>query len=81
MPLFPIPDGNQSSASLMGGWLLGIPETSEHKNLAWELITTILGPKNLAPYLAAHANIPTQIPIGEGNYSIRANTTIPYIMS
>ena len=57
---------------------MGIPKTSEHKDLAWELITTILEPKNLAPYLAAHANIPTQIPIGEGNYSIRANTTIPY---
>ena len=75
MPLFPTPDENQSSAALMGGWLLGIPKTSEHKDLAWELITTILEPKNLAP---AHANIPTQIPIGEGNYSIRANTTIPY---
>ena len=78
LPLFPTPDENQSSATLMGGWLLSTPKTSEHKNLAWELITKILEPKILAPYLAAHANIPTQIPIGEGNYSIRANSTIPY---
>jgi multiple sugar transport system substrate-binding protein len=78
MPLFPIPDENYTSAALMGGWLLSIPETSEHKDLAWELITTILEPKILAPYLAAHANIPTQIPIGEGNYSTAANATIPY---
>ena len=35
-------------------------------------------PKILAPYLTAHANIPTQIPIGEGNYSTTANNTIPY---
>jgi hypothetical protein len=46
--------------------------------LAWELITTILEPKILAPYLAAHANIPTQISIGEGNYSTSASATIPY---
>jgi multiple sugar transport system substrate-binding protein len=78
MPLFPIPDENYTSAALMGGWLLSIPETSEHKDLAWELITTILEPKILASYLAAHANIPTQIPIGEGNYSTAANATIPY---
>jgi multiple sugar transport system substrate-binding protein len=78
LPLFPIPDGNYTSAALMGGWLLGIPMTSEHKDLAWELITTILEPRILAPYLAAHANIPTQISIGEGNYSTTANATIPY---
>lgn len=46
--------------------------------MAWELITTILEPKILAPYLAAHANIPTQILIAEGNYSTAANATIPY---
>ena len=78
IPLFPTPSRNHTSAALMGGWLLGIPNISQHKDLAWELITTILEPKILAPYLAAHANIPTQIPIGEGNYSTTANTTIPY---
>ena len=78
MPLFPTPDENHTSAALMGGWLLSIPKTSEHKDLTWELITTILEPKILAPYLAAHANIPTQIPIGEGNYSTAANATISY---
>jgi multiple sugar transport system substrate-binding protein len=78
MPLFPVPDGNYQSAALMGGWELNIPKTFENKDLAWELITTILEPKILAPYLAAHANLPTQIPIGEGNYSATANNTIPY---
>jgi multiple sugar transport system substrate-binding protein len=66
------------SATLMGGMALSIPSTSIHKDLAWELITTILEPKILAPYLAAHANLPTQIPIGEGNFSQTANNTIPY---
>jgi multiple sugar transport system substrate-binding protein len=78
MPLFPVPDENYQSAALMGGWELSIPRTSENKDLAWELITIILEPKILAPYLAAHANLPTQIPIGEGNYSATANNTIPY---
>jgi multiple sugar transport system substrate-binding protein len=78
IPMFPVPNLNNKSATLMGGWALSIPSTSVHKDLAWELITTILEPKILAPYLAAHANLPTQIPIGEGNYSQAANNTIPY---
>jgi hypothetical protein len=44
----------------MDGWLFSIPKISEHKDLAWELITTILEPKILAPYLAAHADNLTQ---------------------
>ena len=78
IPMFPVPNLDNKSATLMGGWALSIPSTSVHKDLAWELITTILEPKILAPYLAAHANLPTQIPIGEGNYSQAANNTIPY---
>jgi multiple sugar transport system substrate-binding protein len=78
IPMFPVPNLDNNSATLMGGWALGIPSTSIHKDLAWELITTLLEPKILAPYLAAHANLPTQIPIGEGDYSQSANDTIPY---
>lgn len=78
LPMFPVPTPSNRNATLMGGWILSIPSTSVHKDLAWELITTILEPKVLAPYLAAHANLPTQIPIGEGNYSQNANNTIPY---
>jgi multiple sugar transport system substrate-binding protein len=78
IPMFPVPNLDNTTATLMGGWVLSIPSTSTHKDLAWELVTTILEPKILAPYLAAHANLPTQIPIGEGNYSQTANNTIPY---
>jgi multiple sugar transport system substrate-binding protein len=78
IPMFPVPNLDNKSATLMGGWALSIPSTSTHKDLAWELITTILEPKILAPYLASHANLPTQIPVGEGNYSQAANNTIPY---
>jgi multiple sugar transport system substrate-binding protein len=78
IPMFPVPNLDNNSATLMGGWALSIPSTSIHQDIAWELVTTILEPKILAPYLAAHANLPTQIPIGEGDYSQSANDTIPY---
>jgi multiple sugar transport system substrate-binding protein len=78
IPMFPVPDLSYPSATLMGGWEFSIPKTSAHKDLAWELITIMLEPKILAPYLAAHANVPTQIPIGEGPYSLEASNIIPY---
>jgi multiple sugar transport system substrate-binding protein len=78
LPMFPVSSPDNRNATLMGGWILSVPSTSVHKDLAWELITIILEPKILAPYLAAHANLPTQIPIGEGNYSQNATNIIPY---
>jgi multiple sugar transport system substrate-binding protein len=76
--MFPVPNQGNSSATMMGGWLLSIPETSKNKDLAWELITIILEPKILVPYLAKHGNLPTQIPIGEGPYSSELSRSIPY---
>ena len=38
----------------------------------------MLKPKILASYLAVHSNLPTQIPIGEGQYSGLINNTTPY---
>ena len=62
----------------MGGWELGIPNTSIHKDSAWEFLTILVEPKILAPYLAAHSNLPTQVPIGEGPYARDLNETTPY---
>ena len=78
IPMFPVPSSRYDTASLMGGWELAVPITSTHKQLAWELLTIILEPKVLAPYLAAHSNLPTQIPIGEGPFSALINRTTPY---
>jgi multiple sugar transport system substrate-binding protein len=75
---FPVPNQGNPSATLMGGWELSIPTTSRNKDLAWELITTILEPKILTPYLAKHGNLPTQVPIGEGPYSSELSKSIPY---
>ena len=78
LPMFPVPNQGNSSATMMGGWLLAIPETSRNKDLAWELITIILEPKILVPYLAKYGNLPTQVPIGEGPYSSELSRSIPY---
>ena len=78
IPMFPVPNLSYNTSSLMGGWELSIPKTSNHKDLAWELITIILEPRIIAPYVVSHANLPTQISIGEGPYVLEANKTIPY---
>ena len=78
LPMLPVPNLKYNTSSLMGGWELSIPSTSKHKDLAWELITIMLEPSILAPYVVSHANLPTQISIGEGSYVIEANKTIPY---
>jgi multiple sugar transport system substrate-binding protein len=78
IPMFPIPDASYHTSSLMGGWEFAIPKTSMHTDLSWELITILVEPKILAPYLAAHSNLPTQIPIGEGPYARDLNATTPY---
>src|SRR5919198_4209773 len=76
---FPVPDlSSYQSSTLMGGWLLSIPEASKNKDLAWELITLAVEPKTLAPWLSKYGYLPTQISIGEGQYSAILNQSIPY---
>jgi multiple sugar transport system substrate-binding protein len=78
IPMFPVPSNGTHTASIMGGWLLSIPQTSLHKDLAWELITIMLKPKILSPVLAKLGYLPTQISIGEGPYSQPLRNSIPY---
>ena len=78
IPMFPVPTEGTPTASIMGGWLLSIPETSIHKELAWELITIMLKPEILSPVLAKFGYLPTQISIGEGPYSGVLRNSIPY---
>jgi multiple sugar transport system substrate-binding protein len=60
LPLFPTPEAEMESATMMGGWLLSIPATSKHPELAWELMTIIQDPENLTPVLAKFKYLPTQ---------------------
>lgn len=78
IPGFPVPALGNQSATLLGGWLLSIPSTSNNKDLAWELLTLVLQPKILAPFHQEYGLLPTQISIGEGSYSTKLNQTVPY---
>jgi multiple sugar transport system substrate-binding protein len=78
IPMFPVPKEGDTSATMMGGWMLGIPVTSTNKALSWELLTIMIQPDVLAPMLANYAYLPTQKPIAEGTYSTQLNATIPY---
>jgi multiple sugar transport system substrate-binding protein len=75
IPGFPVPGKGTPSATVMGGWELSIPTTSKNKDLAWELITLILDPKIMAPFHVKYGLLPTQIPIGQGPYSVQLNQT------
>ena len=77
--MFPVPNKEDTQTStMMGGWLLTIPAASKNKDLAWELITIMLEPKILAPWLAKYSFLPTQKVIGQGNYSTVFSQTLPY---
>lgn len=78
IPAFPVPSEGNTSATMMGGWMLSIPQSSTNKDLAWELLTLMVQPDILAPMLEKYAYLPTQKPIGVGQYSSQLNDTIPY---
>src|SRR5918996_925733 len=78
IPMFPVPKSDDTSATMMGGWMLGIPQTSTNKALSWELLSIMVQPDVLAPMLEKYAYLPTQKPIAEGQYSDQLAKTIPY---
>ena len=79
IPMFPVPTLANKTSTLMGGWELSIPKTSTHKDLAWELITTMLKPDILAPWLSQNGFLPTQIPIGQGHtLNLTESSSFPY---
>ena len=77
LPL-PVPDGKNKTTTMMGGWELGIPVTSKNKDLAWELITIMVEPEILAPWLERYGYLPTQSPIGQGQYSQQLEQSNPF---
>src|SRR5215212_3557197 len=77
-PAFPVPKGVSQSATMMGGWELGIPKSSQNKDLAWELITIIEEPQIVTPWLELFVFLPTQKNIGSGPQSAYLNQTFPY---
>jgi len=78
LPMFPVPNATDHSATLMGGWELGITNTSRNKELAWELVTLMVEPKIITPFYEKYGLLPTQISIGDGDYSANLSKSIPY---
>jgi multiple sugar transport system substrate-binding protein len=78
LPMFPVPNEGYPTSTLMGGWELAIPTASHHKDLAWKLITLMLEPDTLAPWLVEHRLLPTQVTIGEGKSRFNASYSYPY---
>jgi multiple sugar transport system substrate-binding protein len=78
IPMFPVPNPNSSSASLLGGWELGIPADSKNKDLAWEMITIMSESEIISPLLQKYGYLPTRISIGENPNPTSTNMRLPY---
>jgi multiple sugar transport system substrate-binding protein len=78
IPMFPVPNGTTQTSTMMGGWEVVIPSTSQHSDLAWELITIMAEPQVLSPFLRDMGFLPTQHTLGEGPSSQPLKESIPY---
>jgi multiple sugar transport system substrate-binding protein len=74
----PVPYKNNQTSTLMGGYAFGIPQTSTHKDLAWNLIELALKPEILGPFLSQNGLLPTQISIATNDLLNVTITTYPY---
>ena len=78
IPALPVPYKNNQTSTLMGGYALGIPKASTHKDLAWKLIELTLEPKILGPYLRQTGVLPTQISMGKSDLLNSTALSYPY---
>ena len=78
IPMFPVPNQTIQTSTMMGGWEVAIPSTSQHSDLAWELITIMAQPEILGPFLREMGLLPTQRTLGEGQLSEQSRESIPY---
>jgi len=78
IPMFPVPDQTTQTSTMMGGWQLAIPSTSQHSELSWELITIMAQPEILGPFLREMGFVPTQRTLGEGPSSEPLKESVPF---
>ena len=78
IPMFPVPNSTTPTSTMMGGWELAIPSTSQNSDLAWELITLMASPEILGPFLQEYGYLPTQRTLGEGPSSEPLRESVPY---
>jgi multiple sugar transport system substrate-binding protein len=78
IPMFPVPNQTIQTSTMMGGWEVAIPSTSQHSDLAWELITIIAEPEILGPFIQQYGYLPTQRTLGDGPSSEPLKESIPF---
>jgi multiple sugar transport system substrate-binding protein len=78
IPMFPVPNQTIPTSTMMGGWELAIPSTTQNSDLAWEMITIMAQPEILGPFLREMGFLPTQRTLGEGQLSEQSRESIPY---
>ncbi|MDQ3718547.1 MAG: extracellular solute-binding protein, partial [Thermoproteota archaeon] len=78
IPMFPVPNQTIQTSTMMGGWEVAIPSTSQNSDLAWELITITAEPQILGPFIEQKGHLPTQRELGDGPSSEPLRESIPY---
>src|SRR5215207_6176575 len=78
IPMFPVPNQTTQTSTMMGGWEVAIPSTSQNSDLSWELITIMAQPEILTPFLQEYGYLPTQKVLGEGPSSQPLKESVPY---
>ena len=78
IPMFPVPNQTIPTSTMMGGWELAVPSTSQNSDLSWELITILAQPEILAPFLQEYGYLPTQRALGEGPSSEPLKESVPF---
>jgi len=78
IPMFPVPNQTIQTSTLMGGWELAIPTTSQYSDLAWELVTIMAQPEILGPFLQQYGYLPTQYVLGDGPSSQPLKQSVPF---
>jgi multiple sugar transport system substrate-binding protein len=78
IPMFPVPNQTIQTSTMMGGWELAIPSTTQNSDLAWELVTILAQPEILTPFLQEYGYLPTQKVIGDGPSSEPLKQSVPF---
>ena len=78
IPMFPVPNDTIPTSTMMGGWELAVPSSSQNSDLAWELITVMTQPELLGPFLRDTGYLPTQQVLGDGPSSLPLKESVPY---
>ena len=78
IPMFPVPDQTTQTSTMMGGWELSVPSTSQNSDLSWELITIMAQPEILGPFIQEYGYLPTQQVLGDGPASEPLKESIPF---